>query len=53
MDQVCLERGRQKWSSDMPSLQEVKGHRTDPRLSYKEDRAPPWAEKVMNSLCCM
>lgn len=40
MDQVCcLERGDRSGVLAMPSLQEVKGHRTDPRLSYKEDRA--------------
>lgn len=51
MDQVCLEKGRQKWSSDMPSLQEVKGHRMDPRLSYKEDSARCGAGEGDEYLC--
>ena len=34
-----LERGRWRWTAYLPSLPEVKGHRTHGPLRYKEDRA--------------
>lgn len=39
MDKGHLERGRWRWTADLPSLPEVKGHRKHASLTYKEDRA--------------